>query len=486
MSLASGSAAVWVVDDSAIEADMARRALGQNYEVTVLTDGSAALERLSHQAAPDVLVLDWQMPGVSGIDVCHFLRSHPATEQLPVLMLTAQAHTRDLVEALSAGADDYLSKPYQTSELCARVAALVRGKRMRERLAQAELTVRKLLRNLPDALITIDPQGALRFVNREAERILGGDPSTLVGRNVRDVLPSLQLDKVAASQGVDLYPLPDVTLGERVYAPIVRELATDEASDTTISLRDVTDRRRADARRMDFYSIIAHDLRAPLGVVTVKADVILRGLRGEISPEIRADITAMRHRITELLAMTDDFLDLARIEGVGIKLGSDLVDIVALARESVDDFRLLAEARGIEMRIDSTEPSVQVVGDRRRLTQVINNLLSNAIKFSRDKGVVVVQITTEAGAVKTEVQDSGVGIRPESLASLFHRYARAVDTEHKVAGTGLGLMIVREIVEAHGGKVIARSESGVGSVFGFTLPATTPARVAPKESPSSP
>src|SRR5947199_10701353 len=91
---------VWVVDDSAMEAEMVRRALGDRYSVTVLTDGGAALERLAHQDAPDVLVLDWQMPGVTGIDVCKFLRASPATEQLPVLMLTVQQNTKDLVEAL--------------------------------------------------------------------------------------------------------------------------------------------------------------------------------------------------------------------------------------------------------------------------------------------------------------------------------------------------------------------------------------------------
>lgn len=127
---------VWVVDDSALESEIARRALAGTYDVELFSDGSAVLERSATSQLPDVLVLDWIMPDVSGLDVCRFLRS--SSDQLPVLLLTAHQKTSHVVEGLAAGANDYLSKPFSPQELVARVGALVAAKRMRERAEHAE------------------------------------------------------------------------------------------------------------------------------------------------------------------------------------------------------------------------------------------------------------------------------------------------------------------------------------------------------------
>ena len=146
---------VWIVDDSALELEMARKRLGTEYSTRVFSDGSALLEQLNTSPMPDVLVLDWVMPGVSGIEVCRFLRASEATQALSILLLTAQNHTEQILEGLAAGANDYLIKPYSPAELLARVASLIRTKRLRERADGAERSLRALLAHLPDALITV-------------------------------------------------------------------------------------------------------------------------------------------------------------------------------------------------------------------------------------------------------------------------------------------------------------------------------------------
>src|SRR5689334_11296008 len=144
---------VWIVDDSPLEAEMARKTLAQAFATRVFSDGSALLEQIVTPPLPDVLVLDWMMPGVTGIEVCKFLRAREETSELSILLLTAQSNTEEIVEGLAAGANDYLSKPYSPAELRARIGSLIRGKKLRERAEAAERSLRAMLAHLPDALI---------------------------------------------------------------------------------------------------------------------------------------------------------------------------------------------------------------------------------------------------------------------------------------------------------------------------------------------
>src|ERR1700733_5392929 len=150
---------VWIVDDSPLEAELVRRSLAPVCAVELFTDAAAMLEHASRATAPDAIILDWEMPGISGIEVCQFLRTQTATRSVPILMLTIHNETRDLVQGLAAGADDFLPQPYNAAELSARVTALVRANRSRERADEAEGTVRALLMQLPEAVVSVDPDG---------------------------------------------------------------------------------------------------------------------------------------------------------------------------------------------------------------------------------------------------------------------------------------------------------------------------------------
>ena len=129
----SSGGLVWLVEDSPLEAELARRALPA-FEIEVFTDGPAMLERRSTHGGPSILILDWQLPGMSGLEICRFLRASLDEMALPILMLTVQGHKADIVEALSAGANDYLTKPYDAAELSARVGSMGRTRRLYEDL----------------------------------------------------------------------------------------------------------------------------------------------------------------------------------------------------------------------------------------------------------------------------------------------------------------------------------------------------------------
>jgi two-component system phosphate regulon sensor histidine kinase PhoR len=307
------------------------------------------------------------------------------------------------------------------------------------------------------------------FANVEAERALG-DGQSLVGQTVTAILPELQPDALRLGGSEALLPLPDVRVGEQIFSPTVRALPRDFAATRTIALRNVTEHRRNEARRLDFYSIIAHDLRSPLSAMMLRTAAILSGRRGVLSAQLTDDVRKMDANIRSMVALINDFLDLARLEGAGYKLDREPVDICALVRATLDDVRPLGDESQLELAVELPDGRIELAGDRRRLGQVLTNLLSNAIKFTPRGGRITARVRMQLDEVEITVEDTGRGIAPEALARLFERYTRVIDPQHHVAGTGLGLMIVREIVEAHGGNVSVRSQVGQGSSFVVRLP----------------
>lgn len=459
---------VWIVDDSPVDAERARQALDALYEVQLFADGSAALEHLSQGDAPDVMVLDWMMPGVSGIEVCQFVRgASPRLRELGVVLLTAHRETTQIVEGLAAGANDYLAKPFEPDELRARVGALMRSQELRERAERAEAMAQQLLAQAPDAILGLGPGGVVAFANDEACRILGGGPC--VGRSVTELIPELPRNSLEIEPGVPLFPLPDVVIGVRTFAPALRSVR-DGIVTTTVVLRDVTEERRAAARRLDFYAVMAHDLRAPLSATLLRTDLMLRGKYGPMTPQLVENVRKVDTTLKALAAMIGDFLDLARLQGVGYPMAREDVDLVALIDEVMDDFTPLLDLHRLMWRPVRPTAQAMVAGDSRRLRQVLNNLIANAIKFTPANGTITTRVELGASQVKISIEDTGRGISPEALPTVFDRFVREVDPAHEVAGSGLGLMIVRDIVQAHGGRVGADSAPGAGSRFWFVLP----------------
>jgi PAS domain S-box-containing protein len=482
-------AVVWVVDDSPLDAERARQVLGQAYDVEVFADGSAMLEQLAgdHSPAPDVLVLDWIMPGVSGIEVCRFLRAgHGSGPHLGILLLTMQMQTDAIVEGLAAGANDYLVKPYADPELRARVDALVRWNKLLDRAQKAEASVLQLLEHAPDPLISVDRNHCISYVNAEAQRVLGETARDLAGRPLLEVLPALSVEVLTDAARVSL-PMTDIQIGEQVFSPTVRSLPSSGEASLTIALRDVTLRRRKEARRLDFYSIIAHDLRSPLGAMLMRTDLMLRGQRGVLSGEMIADLRKMDGNIRRLVALINDFLDFARMEDAGHKMERGRVDLTALIGEVIDEFRPLVESTHQQIHLETQVGPLFAIGAKGRLQQVLTNLVANAIKFTPAGGHITLHARQQGSWCDVSVEDDGSGIPSEILPLLFQRYSRA-EYGRQVGGTGLGLLIVREIIEAHGGTVGVESEIGKGSRFWFRIPAadavvaTSPHLVADSQS----
>ena len=464
--MSAARSTVWVVDDSPSDAAFASKALAARHEVTTFHDGAAVLEALHRSSSPDVMVLDCIMPGISGLEVCRFVRaSQGPIAKVVILLVTAKKATDHIVEGFAAGANDYLAKPYAVEELEARVSALARSRSILNRIERAEAAVGRLLALTPDPFIVTDAHGRICYSNPEAERLLG-PAARLIGRPLAEVMPMLRLTDIASERG-GVLPLPDIVIGDQVFAPTVRLAPSDFEAAAMISLRDVTERNHLETRRLDFYSIIAHDLRSPLSSMLLRTDRMLTGKRGVLTPELTQDLHKMQQNVRSMTALINDFLDLAQLDGGGYHLVREPIDLADLVRTAIEEIQPALDASELTVTQTMPEEPVPIEGDPRRLMQVLANLLSNAAKFTPPGGRVEVALESTPSEARLRVTDTGKGITPEVIGRLFQRYSR-----HSVDGTGsgLGLMIVREIVEAHGGKVGVTSPPGEGASFWIALP----------------
>jgi len=238
------------------------------------------------------------------------------------------------------------------------------------------------------------------------------------------------------------------------------------------TLRQASALENASKLQADFSAMIAHDLRSPLmtikGIAALMADVTF----GSITQEQKKWLLKIEENGDSLVDLVSDFLDVSKLESGYIDVRREVTDLSALMGKSIETYRILASGKNISIKesIDPSLPSIH--GDPRRLDQVLSNLISNAIKFTGQNGEVEVGAArADTSLVKVWVRDNGEGIPADELGQIFQKYRQGgnvKNSSHK--GTGLGLVICKMIVEAHGGKIWVESEPTKGSTFCFSLP----------------
>ncbi len=220
----------------------------------------------------------------------------------------------------------------------------------------------------------------------------------------------------------------------------------------------------------DFIAELVHELRTPLAALKASTMLLMRPTLPE--DRRREVISTMERETDRLIRMTTEFLDLARLESGRTRLEITPFDLRELIDEAVTVVYQQAQERAITINVDAT--STEIEGDRGKLKQVLLNLLTNAIKYNREHGAIdiALQVAQEKAQeiVAVSVHDTGRGISKEDQAHIFERFYRVADTEGFTQGTGLGLIIAKRIVEAHGGNMWLESEPGVGTTFTFSLP----------------
>ncbi|MGC9469146.1 MAG: sensor histidine kinase, partial [Anaerolineae bacterium] len=242
-----------------------------------------------------------------------------------------------------------------------------------------------------------------------------------------------------------------------------------ETMETLASIAAVAVQNARLFQQSDWISEVMHEIRTPLTALLSYAELLLRP---DLDEEARERFVQTIKRETERVCdLATQFLDLARLESGRSTLSRELVDMDEIIRNAIDVLRPGAEERGHRIEIDVQGALPPVIGDKARLHQVLLNLVSNAIKYTEPGGRVAVRAKAGDDEITVAVEDTGPGIPKDQIPQLFRKFQRLPGSEQKAWGTGLGLVVTREIVEAHGGRIWVESEVGRGSVFYVAFPA---------------
>lgn len=226
-------------------------------------------------------------------------------------------------------------------------------------------------------------------------------------------------------------------------------------------------------RKSDFVSSVSHELRTPLTAIKGYASILISGKLGAIPEEARQRMEKINQRSDELVGFVNDLLDISRIESGKVTMKKEPVDLKKIADEAADLLAELMKEKQIEFSVQ-VPAGITIEADYSQIRRVFINLINNALKYTPAKGKISVRAIKSDGQVQVDIADTGCGIPEEAQAKLFQEFYR-VDSEinQEQKGSGLGLALVKNIIEAHQGKIRVKSKAGSGSIFSFSLPAKT-------------
>ncbi len=251
------------------------------------------------------------------------------------------------------------------------------------------------------------------------------------------------------------------------------KLRVEEAN---LKLEDANEKLKGlDKLKTEFLSLASHQLRSPLTAIKGYTSMLMEGDYGTLNPKIKEVVDRVFQSCGNLIQVVEDLLNISKIESGGMKYEKENFDLAIVASEVAKDISVTAEQRGLKLNYKQDKENHNVFGDKNKLRQVMNNLIDNSIKYTKE-GSVNVSVTKVKNKIRFEVKDTGMGVTPEIKATLFQKFARGDGSRMNTGGSGLGLYLVKQIVDGHKGKVDVDSEGpGKGSTFYMELDAVQPA-----------
>ena len=398
--------------------------LGQN--LVQARSGLEALERLMKDEFA-VVLLDVSMPGMDGFETATLIHQHPRFEKTPIIFVTGVHVTElDRLKGYELGAVDYVNIPLVPEILRSKVSVLV------ELHCQ-----RRQLQNLNNSLAEANARLELANTHLQAEKT----------RELESLNQTLQRANASLEQ--------------------TNRVLQSEVSERT---RVETALKEADRHKDEFLAVLAHELRNPLAPIRNAVEIMRRSAVTDSQLAWSRDV--VERQVKHLTRLVDDLLDVSRITRGNINLSREPVAITTVVARAIETTQPLITELRHQLTLDVQDDSLEVEGDLTRLTQVLGNLINNAAKYTDPGGRIMVSVRREHADVEICVRDSGIGIPPELLPRLFQLFTQVDGAAHRAqGGLGIGLALVRQLVQMHGGSVTAYSAGlSRGSEFLIRLP----------------
>ena len=356
-------------------------------------------------------------------------------------------------------------------------------KKAEEVLRESRLQLRRIIDTVPHMIFAKDQSGRFLLVNRAVAEAYQREPRDLIGvrrqdihKNRQEVEGFLKGDKEVLASGRSALVSNESFTDARGYK---HDLQTIKIPFKMTGIKDlcilgvsvdVTEQKRVEEFRNDIVRTVSHELRTPLSIEKEGISLLMDEMLGPVTAEQMEILKTVMRSIDRLARMITSLLDISSIETGKIHLSQKVTDLVGLVKDAAFEFKKRAEAKSVDLSVKLPRRPVQVHADPDKIMQVLSNLVDNAVKFT-ERGSVEISLALLQNTVECEVRDTGIGIAPENVSKLFEKFqqfSRTIGPGEK--GFGLGLSIVKGIIEMHGGQIWVQSELGKGTCVTFSLP----------------
>jgi two-component system phosphate regulon sensor histidine kinase PhoR len=479
---------ILVVDDELGVREGCRKILSsEGYDVVTAGDGKAGLEQFLERGPFSVLLVDLQMPRMSGLELMREVRSRD--EDVVCIIITAHATIDTAVEGTRQGAYSFIPKPFTADELLLsiknglekRVLTMNAKHLLQERegrlleLASERSKSNTIISCMMDGILVINMEKLVVLRNDAAARILPDCarkeiPFPLAELQNADVQEILQL--IIGSSGGPMILSREIALGKETYmvnaSPVIEPGG--ETSGAVAVFSDITALKKLETAKSMFVSMVAHEVKSPLAATEGWLNLILSGMLVKNPQEERHMIERSLLRVRTLRGMVNELLNLTAIQTGNFTLKRTPVELAGVLQEVVAAYAERAAERRIAVSVQGDHDAA-VLADKEALSIVFSNLVENAIKYGREDGRVEIRLGTSGMYATVSVKDNGIGMSGQDREKVFDEFYRARnELTASIPGTGLGLSLVKRLAELHQGTVCLESTPGEGSTFTVSLP----------------
>jgi PAS domain S-box-containing protein len=482
-----------VVDDERDIREASERILSRlGFQLVTAKRGEEALQ-IFEEAHPAIVLLDLKMPGMDGMEVLKRLREKDPS--LLVIVITGYATVETAIEAMKQGAYDFISKPFEPDQLrivVNRAAEKIRLTREAQKLEQEKTRtlsdldteksrLRTIIESLPDGVMVTNTGGQVVLINPSCKHMLRLSPDTVAGRPIQDYVLDESLCKlgldISKGKYVDYGDIPEheFTLTDGTYLRAIAQPVLGERKEclgAIINFIDITSMKTLDRLKSEFVAKVSHELRSPLSTIHEQIALVVGDLVTSHPQQHQHLLSRAKEKTQGLISLIGDLLDLSRIEEGITGRKPEPVRVEELLKGIVDFLSTRASAKNQTLSLQVLSPNLpEINADPLALESIFGNLITNAITYTQEEGRIRVELDRAGINLRVKVVDNGFGIDEKYIDKIFDRFYRVKDERTRyITGTGLGLPIVKGLVDSLGGIIEVNSTLGEGSTFTVLLP----------------
>ena len=482
---------ILIVDDEKVIREGVERALsGRGYIIDKAENGERGIQMIQEKGF-DIVLLDLMMPGIDGFTVLSWVKEHQP--QIQVIVITGFATVSKAVTAMKQGAFDFVGKPFTPDYIrivvdraIDKLTLQAETEKLREEMTlsleaidKEQSRLKTVFSCMAEAVLITDRQGVVVHHNPAAIKILEIQTDPVIGKplsaSIRDSTEVLMVNEAMANSVVVTREFPPGSISRK----FLRANCAPVKSDTGIILgsvtafEDISTHKQIDQMKSDFVAMVAHELKAPLASI----EQMIYALQVDCEHEAAHSCNRLHNRITvrtkDLLRLIENLLNLSKLQSGTVVFNLEPIRGHEIVKDIVDIAMPQAEGKNIKVMFNPCIEDWWFNVDYDHIRTAFMNIVSNAVKYTPDGGRVEISTSLNSGLANLIVKDSGIGISKEDLPHIFDRFFRVKGkaTRH-ITGSGLGLSLVKEVVDAHKGYIDVKSDPGVGTTFTLSFPIT--------------